>query len=696
MRIFTRGSAALFGLVTFVTAIVIELVSASGPLFDKPFNEGVIKVAVVALGTYVAPGIVVGILLGGAALAQRLRSNSPVSTLSGSLIFASVALLAIVRLLMQALSGEARFMVGLLGAAIAVAVLVLVVAFAAGRSAPLTALGLTAGGVLAAGVSLTLGTWDAIWRSGVQGWAPTLILVLLALGCAWLLRTEPATRAPRRLWALGPFLAMTVMIIANPAYLAAQLGLPLSVVAIALALSLVASAILVLQTQPRALAEAEYAAHHDGPTSQTRRIHPMNWLSSALLIALFAVVLFPLLEPGEPAPVLIGASMFLVILLVPALAAGALASAWSAPVPEHSTRSSLLRLAGTGTVVGLGVILPLLVYQLDYDVPLPVPNAVVPLITIAALAAAGLRAGSRSSATAATPTPQPIGPQLPRERQLVLGLVLAVGLIGLLGAGLNTLPKATPAEQPAPDDVVLLNWNLHFGVTQEPGVGLDEMAQVINDSGARVVTLQEVSRGWVMGGRADMATYLARATGMRMILAPAADRQFTNMILVDPALGPIRDVVRTNLPYGDGPQWRSAITGTIAIPGLDQGLTVTSAHLQHRTENTPTRLEQLDVLLDADLASGPAILAGDFNSEPGWPEIDRVVDAGYISAQDTAGNPTLATFPSWDPNIRIDWIWGHDVTFTNFDVLAHTPSDHRALRTVVHLKPVNETTEAQN
>src|SRR5690606_26990302 len=118
-------------------------------------------------------------------------------------------------------------------------------------------------------------------------------------------------------------------------------------------------------------------------------------------------------------------------------------------------------------------------------------------------------------------------------------------------------------------------------------------------------------------------------------------------------------------PYGDGPQQRSAITATVRN---DAGtpFVVTSAHLQHRDENTPTRLQQLDVLMSADIASSPAaVLAGDFNSEPGWAEIDYVQAAGYVSAQDTAGDPSHLTFPAWEPEVRIDWVFGKGVTFSD-------------------------------
>ncbi len=176
----------------------------------------------------------------------------------------------------------------------------------------------------------------------------------------------------------------------------------------------------------------------------------------------------------------------------------------------------------------------------------------------------------------------------PRQRgPLALALGGAVALLALVGVTQVHVPTTTAAVADYPvGDLRLLDWNLHYGVSADPSVRLDEMAATIAESGADVVTLQEVSRGWVLGGGADMATYLARTTGMRVVFAPAADRQFGNAILWDPLRGDLTDVVRHALPYRAGPQERSALSATVDAAGVP--VRVTSVHVQHREENTPT------------------------------------------------------------------------------------------------------------
>jgi len=133
------------------------------------------------------------------------------------------------------------------------------------------------------------------------------------------------------------------------------------------------------------------------------------------------------------------------------------------------------------------------------------------------------------------------------------------------------------------------------------------------------------------------------------------------------------------LPYGAGPQNRSALSTTLTTAG-GTALRVTSVHLQHRAANTQTRLDQLETLLAAEPVTGPAVLAGDLNATPGSPELMLLQDAGWVSAVDTVGDPDARTEPSTDPTERIDWVLGQGVTFRSATVLTEPrESDHLPL-----------------
>ncbi|MBD5787067.1 endonuclease/exonuclease/phosphatase family protein [Cellulosimicrobium terreum] len=679
-------------LLVLVTALVVELVRSSGPLLDHAFAAGIATVALTALATYAAPGVFVVLL------AARLE-------ITGKVVLFAVASLVVARLALQWLGtavaggsnlGLLRYGIGLAAVALGIGVLVVVAAFVSGvAEAPddssarsdgaRVALGLTLGALGAGALSALLGTWDAYWRGDVPAWAVTLLLGVAALACAWRVRGRAAWPGARGLWVVGPFLALAVQVLANPAFVASQAGVAVPFAVAALA----AAALLAAWFVPWAAGVRER-----GPRARGRALGLLTgpWLAPLLLVAGVAVtfLLVPRVEgPGDVAG---WALLVLLTLLVPAAAhTVALALTGTArPV-------TWLRLAGAASVAGLGIAIPLLGYQIDYDVPLPFANGWVPVAAAVAVALPAVlvgrrragAAGAHAAAHASSGTERmatATSPSLRVGTPLALGGAVAVlALVGMTQVHVPAGPQDVSYAQ-APLRLTVLDWNLHYGVSADPSVRLDEMVSTIAESGADVVTLQEVSRGWVLGGGSDMATYLARETGMRVVFVPAADRQFGNAILWDPAAGGLDDVVLHALPYGVGPQERSAISATSDAAGL--GVRVTSVHLQHREDSTPTRLDQLDALFAAEPVEGPYVLAGDLNAEPGWEEITLVEDQGLTSGQDTAGNPEDLTSPSIAPAHRIDWVLGSDqVTFRTFEVLDVTASDHRPLLTEIRLAP---------
>lgn len=130
------------------------------------------------------------------------------------------------------------------------------------------------------------------------------------------------------------------------------------------------------------------------------------------------------------------------------------------------------------------------------------------------------------------------------------------------------------------------------------------------------------------------------------------------------------------LPYGAGPQKRSALRAVVPLGGTE--VAVTSVHLQHRESNTPTRLEQVAVLLE-HLGDEAVVLGGDLNAEPGWPEVTALLEAGFTSAQDAVGDPAALTSPSTEPRHRIDWLLVRGYEVRTHEVLPVTASDHRPL-----------------
>jgi endonuclease/exonuclease/phosphatase family metal-dependent hydrolase len=629
-------------LVAVLTLTTLELVRASGPLVDLALTRaGVGAAALTALVSYLAPGPVAAVLL------LVVRRSPAGSDRSRSVLLAGPVVLAGLRLLVQGLEGNDRFVVGLVTVAAAVAVLTLAVAVLAGRpGGARAAAGAVAVGA-AAGVSLQLllRTWDAVWRHTPLGWAATAVVVTALVGAALLARRDAAGTGPARLgrlWALGPLLALAAMMLANPAFAAAQSGLPL-----ALAGPLHAAGLLL----------AGWVVLH--------RRSPARWGAAVLLVL---GVTAGLTLGGVFA--LDGGVVLAALLLAQLTAVRLLAAALEPSEARMPRNGGMLAAAAAASLVGVTTIAPLLVYQLDYDVPLGVPNELALILTAAALGLAGLRrAGDRAEATAREPGSH--------------RLVAAAGAVVLLGAAVVAVPglgeravrAAATAPTAAADSGVVLSWNLHYGVTPEGAVDLEDVARTIEAQHPDAVLLQEVSRGWVQGGGVDMASWLADRLGYRFAFAPAADRRFGNVILSREAPVAVRAFM---LPYGQGPQHRSAVSAQVRVGGtLTQ---VTSVHLQHRPGNTPTRLRELETLL-ADLAveenRRPMVVGGDLNAGPGDPEPALLTASGFVSAVDAVGGVQALSDPGAAPGRRIDWVFGRRVGFRSARFLDAGLSDHR-------------------
>ncbi|NNE95002.1 MAG: endonuclease [Acidimicrobiales bacterium] len=620
---------APLSVVTVLTAVTLELLRSTGPLLDAPLNVGLTTAIGAALLTFAGAGLWA---LGLVAVARRADAATA--------MFAGTIALVAARLLVQGLTGMARVWVGLTTASLSIAVLTIAVAIVAGREegGRTVAGALAAGAGLNMGMQLALGTWDAYWRHDWLGWAITVVVLLCLVGAAQLARREPTTPPTyevRRLWVLGPAFALLWMAIANSGFAASQSGTRLAFAGPIAGLGLLF---------------AGWAASTIG-----------RWPAPAFAIAPAVAIAGVFWTSGPVVLVfLVGAQLATFAVIAEALDRGTAGRSVFTP-----------RIGAAATLVGLGAILPLLLFQLDYRIPLGFPNELVIVATAVFIGAAvGLRrpdAGPRESG----PLPlRPIG----RPASV---LMVATGLVALLGIAL-TIGRdiRKPVSDTAADDALtLVSWNLHYGVDPDAGVDLEEIARSIEEHNPAVVTLQEVSRGWVLGGGADMATWLAQRLEMDVVYAPAADRQMGNAVLTNL---PVTNTIAIELPYGQGPQERSAISVDIARPG--GFLRVVSVHLQNPRDFTETRLDQIERLLQTHSNSPVIIIAGDFNAQPGWPEIDAMTGPGLISAQDVSGDPTALTDPSTNPEKRIDWVFGRGVTFLNTEVLADAlSSDHLPL-----------------
>lgn len=568
------------------------------------------------IGILPAAGVAIGLFtLPGALLGTLRRASLP----------GMILLLLLVRLTAQFAPN-----VAIVGAGAVLGLVTLGLAVQRSPDATTAGAGMLAGGVLDLAIrSLTL-TWDPIWI----GWIglPMVALVAVAL---WLSLSVGSGQPLGRVWAAGAALALWTTTVGNPAVVASQsgLGLQLSILVIMAALVVGVEAV--------------------------RR---------AALLPLAGLIAGAALVGGVGLAWWDGAVGSLVGVVL-AVVGGAVAF----------TRAVAISSQRGNTLLGLVWVLPVLLYQLHYDIPLPFDNRLLLLLVAVGLGLAGAGRRARAVEPSAAPVRQAL-PVLPgmvevtrRRFGAVQPVTAALALALLLPLGIFLAPQEPATASPDGSSMRLLSWNIKYGRDDASGhVDPRQIAEVIRSADADLVVLQEVSRGWAIGGGVDVAEYLSAKLDMSYYWAPAADNQFGNLVLAP--RGSLPDASHALLPYGQGPMWRSYVR--VRAGGFD----IVATHLTHKKQNTPTRLDQIDTIL----REKPDLVVGDLNFWPTWDERRAFTAADYQSAQDILQMGTLYTSPTNRPTNRVDWVFGDsDVRFTGFWIMTETrASDHFPILTV--------------
>lgn len=238
---------------------------------------------------------------------------------------------------------------------------------------------------------------------------------------------------------------------------------------------------------------------------------------------------------------------------------------------------------------------------------------------------------------------------MPTRRATILLLMVA------LLAGCGTTPDA-----PTPRRLRVLTYNIHHGEGTDGVFDYQRLADIISSVEPDLVALQEVDVATGRSSGVDQPARLAELTGLHaafVSMKPYDGGRYGEAILSRvPILGE-----PTGLDTeGIAPEMAMLAIAVVELrPWGEDGPTLTFAGAHLSPYAAEQRLSQVGQINDQLLAVPDrlALIAGDFNFEPGAPGYNAMT-ARWLDTADAFGDPQ-PTFPSNPPVKRIDYVFAH-------------------------------------
>jgi endonuclease/exonuclease/phosphatase family metal-dependent hydrolase len=211
---------------------------------------------------------------------------------------------------------------------------------------------------------------------------------------------------------------------------------------------------------------------------------------------------------------------------------------------------------------------------------------------------------------------------------------------------------------------------VHQGFNAGQIPSLDEIVATIAQESPDVLVLQEVVRGWMIDEQHDVLSVLAQRLEMYYTFLPTIGDLYGNAVL---SRYPME--VTKRVAYAPGPTLRNQPRGALFVKIGD--LLVVGTHLDHTSDGTFVRQDQVRTIL-REIGDAPAVVVvGDLNAEPGDIEIRLFDQAGFQDLGQQAGPTTTGD----EPAKRIDYVWGLGVVGAQAHTTAENnlSSDHRGL-----------------
>ncbi|CAG7621488.1 hypothetical protein PAESOLCIP111_02344 [Paenibacillus solanacearum] len=233
----------------------------------------------------------------------------------------------------------------------------------------------------------------------------------------------------------------------------------------------------------------------------------------------------------------------------------------------------------------------------------------------------------------------------------------------------------------------IMSYNIRHGRGMDDRVDLQRIAEVIRQTNADIVGLQEVDEHWgPRSGYENQTMRLAERLGMEYV--------FGGSIHLDP------------IPESGGKRRKHGVAVLSKYPILSSRQRLFSTYVGNHRELLETEIDISGYRLhfysthwglDADERriqsnetirwvkdDGPAVVVGDFNSTLDSPEMELLIRHFHDAFN---GDETKGTFPANDPAKRIDFIVGNGgVRFDQAEVIPSAASDHLPIVCVLEIQ----------
>lgn len=257
-------------------------------------------------------------------------------------------------------------------------------------------------------------------------------------------------------------------------------------------------------------------------------------------------------------------------------------------------------------------------------------------------------------------------------------------LIALLLSGLPILSEHTHQPKPTSPGLRLMTYNIHQGFNTSGRLDPEAIATEIEASGATVVALQEVSRGWVVNGSADLLGWLAARLDMFGYFGATADPLWGNAIL---SRQPLESFESHSLPPDNLSLRRGYLDARLRVDDLSVRILVT--HLHHRRADSEVRGIQVRDLLKSWDGTGSTLIVGDLNADPMSVAMKAFQSSGFTSAATMLPPDRRATVLRPSGDRQIDYIWvTPDLAVEKVAIPISSASDHLPLVATIEASPM--------